>query len=194
MRRLSMRNKRKSEATSEDESEENGVNNSGTTGKSNKTARRSVTKRRPTPRVATDDNAETKNLSTASDEPEKERENGEKKTATNQKSSTNKRKKKEDKAASTSSRDKSSAEDDEYEVRILVYLCIGCIRQKLAFSKLLPKYLSKIFTSVSEVLFLDVLSRIGIYQTTIIINLLSIVFTTTCSHCFYSSLFINCSL
>ncbi|XP_020286876.1 chromobox protein homolog 5-like isoform X2 [Pseudomyrmex gracilis] len=120
MRRLSMRNKRKSEATSEDESEENGVNNGGTPGKNNKTStvRKSVTKRHSASRSATDDNAEAKN---PSDEPEKERENGQK-TSPSQKSSPNKRKKKEDKAASTSSHDKSSDDEDEYEVEKLVNL------------------------------------------------------------------------
>lgn len=125
MRRLGMKNKhRKSEMTSDSESEENvgaraasdNAGNDETQAGRNNNAQKSATKRRSSrgasvqkPAAQSDDGAE---MDTEAIESE-ERENGEKVTA-GQKSPLNKRRKK-DQRASTSARDKSRSEN-EYEV------------------------------------------------------------------------------
>ncbi|XP_050459755.1 chromobox protein homolog 1-like isoform X1 [Cataglyphis hispanica] len=132
MRRLSMKNKRrKSETTSESETEENGgtraaSENAGNgdtqTGRNNNLSatRRGASKRRSLrgalgqkPAAHADDS-----VATDDSDVEKERENGEK-SAAGQKSSPNKRRRKEDQKASTSARevDKSGV---EYEVEKLI--------------------------------------------------------------------------
>ncbi|KAL6425574.1 hypothetical protein ACFW04_009609 [Cataglyphis niger] len=132
MRRLSMKNKRrKSETTSESETEENGgtraaSENAGNgdtqTGRNNNLSatRRGASKRRSLrgalvqkPAAHADDS-----VATDDSEVEKERENGEK-SAAGQKSSPNKRRRREDQKASTSARevDKSGV---EYEVETLI--------------------------------------------------------------------------
>ncbi|XP_072748513.1 uncharacterized protein [Anoplolepis gracilipes] len=131
MRRLSMKNKRrKSETTSDSESEENGGARAGTDDADNgetqagRNNNLSATRKGPSKRRSlrgssahADDSLETDDSAL---EPEKERENGENSATGGQKSSPNKRRRKEEQKASTSVDKSGIAEDLEYEVEKLI--------------------------------------------------------------------------